>query len=174
MIFLGSLLLTFPSCRYIKQRLGLGEYSLKAAIKWAKQDSTRVADSLKRVMADKKVSNRTLPDSMKRVISEKKAFERTLTDSLMSIDDNNLTAGDPGPGYYIICGSFTNHDNAKLAAGKYNNEGFKTAIIIASASNGSRVELVSVKIFRDRGEAGVFLKEFQSKHDPDAWLYSGK
>ena len=111
---------------------------------------------------------------MKRVISAKKVFERTLTDSLRSIDDNDLPAGDPGPGYYIICGSFTNHDNARLAARKYNSEEFKTAIIITSASNGSRLELVSVKTFNDYNEAVEFLKVFKGIYDPAAWIYTGK
>jgi len=148
------MLLALPSCRYLKQRLKIGEYSLKSAIEWAKKDSTRVADSLKRVMADKK------------------AFERTLTDSIMSIEDENLPQGDIGHRYYIIAGSFSSHDNALKVAGNYTSQGFKTAIITTSGNNGARLELVSVKTFNDLNEAQSFLKGFKGIYDPAAWIYS--
>jgi hypothetical protein len=70
-IFLAMLLLYLPSCRFIKQKLGLGEYSLKSARDWAEQDSTRIADSLKRVIPDKKVIKSTLTDSMEKVMLKK-------------------------------------------------------------------------------------------------------
>jgi hypothetical protein len=155
-IFLVSMLFTLPSCRYIRQRLDLGEYSLKYTIEWAKKDSARVADSLKMI------------------IEEKKVVERTLTDSLMKLSDNILAGGDTGPGYYIICGSFTSHDNAKQAADRYKNEGFKTAIISTYGSNGSRLELVSVKTFTDYHEAQTFLRGFKGIYDPAAWIYTVK
>jgi len=147
---------TFPSCRYVKQRLGLGEYSVKAAMKWAKQDSIRIADSLTKVM------------------ESKQDFERTLTDSLMSIEDKTPAESDHYFQYYIIIGSFANHENAEQAAGKYSQRGYKTNILTVARQNGIKTELVSIKTFRDRNEAGIFLKDFQSRLDPHAWLYTGK
>jgi hypothetical protein len=173
-IFLISMILAMSSCRYLKQRLNLGEYSLKSAIEWAKRDSTRIADSLKKVMAEKKVTKRILPDSVKKVIADKKVFERTLTDSLMSLEDNDPAAGNPGKGFYIICGSFGNHANAVKEAGKYSNEGFTTTIIKVSGANGSPLELVSIKAFSNYNEALEFLKGFKGSFDPAAWIYSVK
>ena len=151
---LTSFLLFLPSCRYLRQQLKIGEYSLESVKEWAKQDSIWVADSLKRVMADKKV------------------LEKTPADPNIGTDEKNLQGGDPYTGYYIICGSFTNTDNAKLSARNYSNEGYKTTIISATKSDGTNVKLVSVKTFKDKSEADVFLKEFQTKSDPRAWIYS--
>ncbi len=173
-IILIALLLALPSCDYIGQKLHLGKYSLKAAIEWAKADSARVADSLKRIMPDGKVNERKLPDSVKKAISQKKAFEKILTDSLMSIDDTYTTKGDTSPKFYIITGSFSNHANALKESGKYSSQGFKTTILPTSGSDGTRLELVSVKKFTDYGEAQKFLKGFKGIYDQGAWIYSKK
>jgi hypothetical protein len=155
-IFLLVFLLFLPSCRYLKQKLRLGEYSLKSAIEWARRDSTRVADSLRRV------------------IVVKEDFEKTLTDSLMSIGDANSPGGDHQLQYYIIVGSFGNHDNALSAAGKYTSQGFKTSIIRVPGTNGTTLEVVSVKSFTDYNEAADFLKGFKGIFDPAAWIYTRK
>ena len=169
---MAILMLTMPSCRYLKQKLKLGEYSLKAAIEWAKADSARVADSLKRITPDRKVIERKLPDSVKKAISRKKAFEKTLTDSLMSIDDSYPPQGDNSPGFYIITGSFANHANALKESGKYSAQGFNTTILPVTGNDGSRLDLVSVKTFTDYGEAQKFLKGFKGIYDQGAWIYS--
>jgi len=136
--------------------LPFGGHSLNEAFEWAKKDSARVADSLKRVLTDKKI------------------FKETLTDSLMSIDAKNLKGKDPSPGYYIICGTFTNSDNAKLTARNYSQKGYKTTIISATKRDGTRVKHVSVKTFSDRDTANLFLREFREKYDKGAWIYSRK
>ena len=171
-IFLTAMLCVLPSCRYLKQKLNLGEYSLKSAIEWAKRDSARMADSLKRVMEDRKVLEGNLPDSMKKELSDKQTFERTITDSLMSVAGRSLPAVDAGPGYYIITGSFANHDNALLAAAKYSGQGFKPSIIIKSGTTEGRIELVSVKTFSDYKKAQAFLNGFKGMYDPGAWIYT--
>ena len=172
-IIVVTLLLSWQSCDYIGQKLHFGKYSLKEAIEWAKADSARVADSLKKIVTDRKVIGKTLPDSMKKVLSQKKAFEKTLTDSLMSIDDNNSPRG-ASPGFYIITGSFANHANALNETGKYSGQGFKTTILTAYGDDGTRLELVSVKTFSDYNEAREFLKGFKGIYDPGAWIYQGK
>lgn len=166
------MLLMFPSCKYLKQKFNLGEYSLKHAIEWAKKDSERVADSLKRINEERKIQEMDLPDSVKRVLTEKAAFERTLTDSLMNIESMPSSEEYSGQGFYIISGTFAAHENALLAAGKYSKEGFKTSIITKASPNGSSVEMVSVKIFRDYGEAEEFLKGFKINYDPGAWIFT--
>lgn len=171
-VFLIAFLLFLPSCRYLKQKLNLGEYSVKASTERVKADSTRVADSLKIIIPDRKVIEKKLPDSVKKAISQKKAFEKTLTDSLMSIDDSNKPQGDNAPRFYIITGSFANHANALKESGKYSVQGFKTMILAASGDDGSRLELVSVKSFTDYSEAQAFLKGFKGIYEQGAWIYS--
>jgi hypothetical protein len=155
-VFLISLILALTSCNFIRQKLHFGKYSLEEALEWAKQDSIRNIDSLKRVMADTKV------------------ITRTLTDSLTIIEDNNQTAGDSAPRFYIISGSFSNHDNAVQSAQRYISQGFKTTIINADGDKGSGLEYVSVKIFVNFNEAQSFLKDFKGSYDPEAWIYTMK
>ena len=78
MIIIVSLLLAIPFSRFIRKQLYFRKYPLKSAIEWAKRDSTRIADSLNSIMADKQ------------------NFETALTDSLMSIggeEDKNSHSG---------------------------------------------------------------------------------
>jgi hypothetical protein len=155
-IFLISFILALPSCNYIRQKLHFGKYSLEEALEWAKQDSLNVADSTKRVLAEKEV------------------FKKTLTDSLMSIDNTNPPKGDKSARYHIITGSFANHDNALKEAGIYASKGFKPTIITLSINTKAGLELVSVKTFTDYNEAQTFLKEFNGSFDQGAWIYKGK
>jgi hypothetical protein len=152
-VLLASILLSFSSCRFIEQKVYFRKHSLKAAMEWARQDSTRVADSLKRIKAE----NRT--------------FDKTLTDSLIGIEKRNAPEVDTVPRYHIIVGSFTNHVNAEKVAGQYTDQDYKTTIITIKRSEGNSLELVSVKTFSDLSKADIFLKDFQVKYDPGAWIY---
>jgi hypothetical protein len=154
LVLLASILLSISSCRYIEQKLYFRKHSLKAAIEWARQDSARVADSLKRIKAENRITG------------------KTLTDSLINIEGKNLPAGDTVPRYYIIVGSFTNHDNAKKIAGQYSGQGYKTTIISIKRRDVGSLELVSVKTFKELRKANIFLRDFQTKYDPDAWVYT--
>ncbi|MBK7709636.1 MAG: hypothetical protein IPJ37_00675 [Bacteroidales bacterium] len=60
------------------------------------------------------------------------------------------------------------------AAGKYTGLGFKPSIFNKSGVPGARIELVSVKTFRNYDEASIFLKGFKAKYDPGAWIYSSR
>ena len=173
-IILVTILLFLPSCNYIRQHIPFGKYSLKKAIEWAKADSTRVADSLNRTLPDKEVFDRMPTDSMEKVMSQKKVFEKALTDSLISIEDESLPEGDTSPLFFIITGSYLNHENAVQAAGQYSRQGYNTTILSTTTRNGDKSELVSVKAFKDRSEADIFIREFKAKIKPDAWIYSRK
>ncbi len=171
---LAAVVFSIPSCTYLRQRFSLGEYSLKAAIEWAKKDSARVADSLKRIAPAANTDKRQIPEAVKREISEKKAFEKTLTDSLLSIEAKDPLPETPRSGYYIIAGSFSNHENAMDKIRLYSAQGYKPTIIGSTGRDGTRLELVSISSFSDRNEAYAFLKEFQSVHDAGAWVYVSK
>jgi hypothetical protein len=127
--------------------------ALKSALYWEQQGRVRVADSLKRVVTDTKVTGETSQDSVVRFEAEK------------------LDGGDSGNMYFIIIGSFINTENANLAARQYHSQGYITSIIRTTNRNGNKAELVSVKTFSNYDEAVKYLKEFQNKVDSKAWLY---
>jgi hypothetical protein len=129
----------------------------KVELLWEHQDSIRVADSLKKIKIESNVMGYKKQDSL-----------------VMSDKDNPVFAGDTGDTYYIIAGSFTNTENASLAAGKYRSRGYKTSTISMTDRNGIKAELVSVKTFNNFSEASRYLREFQSKSDPEAWIYKKK
>jgi hypothetical protein len=152
-LVLVSVILSLPSCDFIRKKLHFGKYSLQEAIEWARADSVRIADSVKKVIADKKV------------------FERTLTDSIMTIEQQDIPEERTAQGYYIIIGTFANHNNALLAAEKYTTQGFNTAIVPVTGKNGAGLELVSVKTFTMLSEAQEFLKGFRGIYDQGAWIH---
>src|ERR1035437_6063471 len=159
-IFIIILLLFFPARRFLRQNgfFLFDKKTLKEALLWARKDSIRVADSLKRIYIESNVPDDKQQDAL--VKPDKK--------------ENPVLAGDIRDTYYIIAGSFANPENARLAAGKYRSRGYKTSIINMTNRNGIKAELVSVKTFNNYNEAVSYLKEFKSKLDPEAWIYSKK
>ena len=153
-IILISMLLLLSSCGHFRIGGFFSKRSLKNAILWAKQDSTRIADSLKRIQIKSEA------DSEK----EREPAAKSLKDNIPLINS--------GKGYYIIVGSFTSDENAKIRARQYFTKGYKPEIIDATGRNGATVELVSVRSFKNISEAKSFLKEFQHDIEPTAWLYS--
>lgn len=151
-----SMLLLLSSCGHFRLGGFFGKRSLKNALLWAKQDSTRIADSLKKIQVNSKVAPQMDQDPAAKPLKEKVSLKNS------------------GKVYHIIVGSFTSNDNAKLRARQYFTKGYKTEIIIATASNGATVELVSIRSFENISEAKQFLKEFQDDIDPTAWLYCNK
>lgn len=149
-----SMLLLLPSCGHFRLGGFFGKRSLKNALLWAKQDSTRIADSLKRIQINSKAAPEMDPDPAAKPLKV------------------NVPLKNSGKVYYIIVGSFTSNENAKLRARQYFTKGYKTEIINATVSNGAKVELVSIRSFENISEAKKFLKEFQDDIDQSAWLYS--
>lgn len=166
LILLVSIVIVLQSCDYLKQRLGIGKYSLKAAIEWAKADSTRVADSLKKVAAEKNAFKQALTDSIQVVVKEGASKKAAVKETSAKNDHDPL--------YYIVAGSFSSRDNANAAVAKYNSIGFKASVIPGKKRSGNGVLLVTIKSFNDPNQAHVFLIDFKEKYDPGAWLYSVK
>ena len=159
-IFIIILLLFFPARRFLRQNgfFLFDKKTLKEALLWARKDSIRVADSLKRIYIESNVPDDKQQDAL--VKPDKK--------------ENPVLAGDIRDTYYIIAGSFTNPENARLAAGKYRSRGYKTSIISMTNRNGMKAELVSVNTFNNFNAAARYLREFQIKFDSKAWIYSKK
>jgi hypothetical protein len=159
-IFIIILLLFFPARRFLRQNgfFLFDKKTLKEALLWARKDSVRVADSLKRIKIKSSVAVDKQQDSSAR-------FDK---------EEDPVFAGDIRDTYYIIAGSFTNPENARLAAGKYRSRGYKTSIISMTNRNGMKAELVSVNTFNNFNAAARYLREFQIKFDSKAWIYSKK
>ena len=153
-IILISMLLLLSSCGHFRVGGFFGKQSLKKALLWAKEDSTRIADSLKMIQVGSKVVSEIHQKPSAKPLKE------------------NIPLKNSGKVYYIIVGSFSSNENAKIRARQYFTKGFKPEIIVGTGANGARVELVSVRSFEKISEAKLFLKEFQHDIDPTAWLYS--
>jgi len=159
-IFIIILLLFFPARRFLRRHgyFLFDNKTLKEVSLWAHQDSIRVADSLKRI-------------NIKANVPEVKQQDSTVK---LNKEEGPALPGDTGDAYHLIIGTFSNPENARLAAEKYRSRGYKTSIINITSRNGIKTELVSVKSFNNLNEAARYLEEFKSKYDTDAWIYSKK
>jgi hypothetical protein len=149
-IFLVIFLVLLPSCKYFKSE---GLFGRKKAatdlILKVKQDSTRIADSLRKVQELEMVLEN------ERLAAAKKADEeRLLSDSRYR--------------YNIIVGSFTTPGYAKGLAEKYRSRGYDARIIIRE---GDKVELVSAEAHESLTKAVTRLKEFQDTVELNSWIY---
>jgi hypothetical protein len=149
------ILLLLPSCKFLRERGFFGNKARKEAILWARQDSIRISDSLKKIGI---VSNNG---------------EAMDYDSLRPQSNGKIKVPARGT-WHIISGSYSRSGNAELAAVQYRNKGYNTSIIKTTSRNGEKVNLVSVKNFNNVDEADRFLKEFQEKIDPKAWKYQNQ
>jgi hypothetical protein len=154
MLILISGLLYLPSCRFLEQQGFFRRKSLRDALLWAKQDSARVADSLKRIAVVKNSGEEIILDSLQKNMNEKPSVKR--------VNSN----------YHIIVGSFTNAENSRLRARDYFSKGYITDIILTTGRNGNKIELVSVRSFENNDDAKKFLTDFQRDVDSTAWIYS--
>ena len=153
------LLMFFPALMFLRKNgfVFFEKKVRKEELLMTQQNKIRVADSLKKTKIESNLMKNKQQDSL--VISDK---------------DNPLFAAYTGDTYYIIAASFTNPENARLAAGKYRSLGYKTSIISTTNRNGIKTEYVSVKTFNNLNEAAEFLKEFKAKSDTAAWIYTKK
>ncbi len=141
------------SCRYAREKGLFLDKELKKAQMSVTRDSVLTSDSIQKAIIMKEVSEVSQTDSSVRTEEEKPA-------------DNNTEGY-----YYIIVGTFTNHANARAAAGKFGSQGYQTTIISSVTSRGNKAELVAVKSFPDREKAKEYLAGFKEKVDPRAWIY---
>jgi hypothetical protein len=151
-IVLIVLLVILPSCKFFK---GKGLFGRKAdtMVVWqARQDSTRVADSIR------KVQDRLM------------SIENAKLDSARKANDERL-AWESKHKYNIIVGSFITPEYAKGFAEIYRKKGYDTKIL---KMEGGRFELVCAETHESLSKAVVRLKEFQYSIQGDAWIYIKK
>jgi hypothetical protein len=142
------LLVALPSCKYFKS----GKKEAAAALLKARQDSTRVADSLRKVQDDLMAIETARLDSARKAEEERMAWEKKNK-------------------YNIIVGSFITPEYAKSLAEVYKGKGYSTSII---KMEGGRFELVSAEAHDSFRQALNRLTEFQDTIEPDAWMYIRK
>ena len=148
-IILIVLMTVLPSCKYFKGKGLFGRKANIAAVWQARQDSTRVADSI-RIVQDQLL-----------------ALENEKLVSVRKADDERL-AWENKYKYNIIVGSFITPEYAKGFAVVYRQRGYDTRII---KIEGARFELVSAEAHESFGKAVARLKEFQGTIEPEAWMY---
>ncbi|MDR2888032.1 MAG: hypothetical protein LBV26_08570 [Bacteroidales bacterium] len=136
-------LVAFPSCK--NGLFGKKKAAAAAAAMYARQDSIRIADSLKKVQ-----------DALL-------AREQAMSDSIRLANEARLASK-----YHIIVGSFYTPEYAKNWAEEYRKQGYNVQIL---QMQGSRFELVSAESFSSFRPAFNRMLEYQESIMPDAWIY---
>jgi len=151
LILVIILLATASSCKYFKGKKLFGHKADTMIVWRARQDSLRVADSLKLVREQLQAIENARLDAI-RVAEEKAAWEKK----------NKFS---------IIVGSFLTHDYAQKLADAYRQKGFETRII---KIGNSRFELVSAESTDNYRKAISRLKFYQGNEEVDSWIYEKK
>jgi hypothetical protein len=150
-LFLVLLLILSPSCKFFKG----GKFGRKGdpMASWqARQDSIRVADSIRKIQ-DQLLS-----------------LENAKLDSIRRSEEN-LSAWESRYRYNIVVGSFITPEYARGLAEEYKTQGYDAKIL---KMKGSRFELVSAEAHENFRKAVARLKEFQDTVSIDAWMYINK
>jgi hypothetical protein len=150
-IFLIVLIALTSSCKYFKGKRLFGHKADTMVVWRARQDSLRVADSIKAVR------------------ERLQAIEKAKLDSIRAVEER--IALEKKNKFSIIVGSFITPEYAKKLTEVYRQKGFDTRIINVE---GSRFELVSAESFDNYRKAVSRLKYFQGNEEVDSWIYQKK
>lgn len=143
-------LLPLSSCKFIKEKGWFGSNKADTMVVWqARQDSIRVADSIRTVQ----------------VRAEQAAQAKR--DSIQAIEDARL-AMEARFRYHIVVGSFLTPEFADTYSEYYRKMGYDTKIIDDSAG---RFKLVSAEAHESLKEAARRLHAFQDTVEFEAWIY---
>jgi hypothetical protein len=149
--FIIGFLFVLPSCKYFKGGLFRKKADAMLIMK-AREDSTRVADSIEKVQLLLQEMEQAKADSVKQTGKELNSSE--------SINKFN-----------IIVGSFLTPEYAKALKEVYRSKGYDPKII---TMDGSNFELVSAESYDSFDKAFSRLKQFQDTILPESWLYIKK
>ncbi len=145
-IILALFLMTLPSCKFFREKV-FGKKARALAEMQARQDSIRVADSIR------KAQERLL------------ALERAKQDSLRLAEEGRLTNIMK---YNIIVGSFITPEFAKSFADEYTAMGYNVRILKPA---NSKFELVAAEGHKSLNTAIQRLAQFQDTVMVESWLY---
>jgi hypothetical protein len=141
-------LIILPSCKFFKSWGLFGKKDRALAEMQARQDSIRVADSLRNAQDLLMAIERARQDSINRADEERRLNENK---------------------YNIIIGSFVTPEYAKILLTEYNNQGYNNAQIIKV--DGSKFELVAAEGHKSFRKAVERLYAFQDTVQIDSWMY---
>jgi len=147
-IFLVLIIAMASSCKFFKEKKLFGKKDRLMAEWQAKQDSIRVADSIKHVN-----------DSLL-------AIENARLDSLRLADEQQMELESR---YNIIVGSFITPEYAEGCAENYRNRGYDARII---QKENSRFSLVSAESHESVRRAIARVNQFQDTVEMDSWIYA--
>lgn len=140
-----------PSCKYFKGKKLFGKKADTMAVWQARQDSLRVADSVKVVTERLQAIENAKQDSI-RAEEERIALEKKFK-------------------FNIIVGAFHTPEFAKALAADYAKKGYQTKIIRMQGGNFDLVCIESIESYRN---ALSRLKFFQVNEEVDTWIYEKK
>ncbi|HEX2969322.1 MAG TPA: hypothetical protein VHO46_09460 [Bacteroidales bacterium] len=143
------MLISLPSCKFFRERV-FGKKARALAEMQARQDSIRIADSIKKAQARLLALENARLDSLKRAEEERLAGESR---------------------YNIIVGSFVTPEYAKSFAKEYTDMGYNVRII---KPGNSKFELVAAEGHKSLRTAIQRLAMFQDTVSVDSWLYINK
>jgi hypothetical protein len=144
------ILIFYPSCKFFKGSKLSGKEQKALVELHARQDSIRVADSIRKVQ--------------ERLI----AIENAKIDSLKKADEERLARERK---YNIIVGSFISHEYANDLADSYRKKGYDAQVLKIAES---KFELVAAEVHNSFNEAVKRLSAFQDTVLIDAWLFIRK
>ncbi len=143
------IIVLFPSCKWLKKMGFIGKGSDTLAVWQHKQDSIRVADSIKAVQDRLLAIENARLDSIRKVEQAKADWESRFR-------------------YNIILGSFITPAYARSFSEDLTKRGYKTRIMNLE---GTKFEMVSAEAHDNFSAALARLKQFQDTVSPDAWMY---
>jgi hypothetical protein len=139
---------TAPSCKYFKDKGIFGRKAKALAALRAKQDSIRVADSIRKVQ------------------EHMMALEQARQDSIQQAETERLEASKHR--YNIIVGSFITPEYARECSDYYRGQGYDPQIL---KMDGTDFELVVAEAYQSLRKATARLEQFQDTVQIDAWIY---
>lgn len=143
---------TMPSCKYFKERGWFGGKSDTLEVWQARQDSLKVADSLKQalLLQQERQRQQAIADSLNRVEQERLDYEARFR-------------------YHIIVGSFVTPEYAVAFEEHIRNLGYNAQKMDLP---GSRFEMISAEAHETLSDAYRRLEHFQETIAIDSWIYA--
>ena len=140
-----------PSCKFLRQKGLIGRKHAAAVILKAKQDSIRVADSLKNVKARLDALETARQDSIRQAEQARADYEAKFK-------------------FNIIVGSFITPDYARKFRENFEKKGFNAKIM---KLEGTQFEMVSAESHQSLRDAANRLAVFRDSLSTEAWIYVG-
>lgn len=149
-LFILTLLFT-NSCKFIEDKGWFGKKVDTLEAFYLKQDSLRIADSIRQQLELMQAREQARLDSLQRL--EQEEMERLARFK-----------------YHIVVGSFKTPEYADLYSEYYSKMGYATEILFSE----NDFNLVSARKFENLQKAIIDLEHFRDTVELDAWIYINK